>query len=165
MTTVLNDLLEGRARLGHMPQKIRAQLHAQMMEHAHNGRLDRAAECAEALVMGAPDAADSWLTLGLLYQEMKRWNPSLKCLKRALELEPHHRGAGLALGEVMIQTGRQLEGVALVEQVFESGHDPKLPPAEQDLITLRAGALLESIVKVMRATRQGQLDDLIASTN
>jgi tetratricopeptide (TPR) repeat protein len=52
-----------------------------------------------------PDQADLQNNLGYAYRNLKRYDLAFKHYKRALEIEPRHRGAHEYIGEAYLMTG------------------------------------------------------------
>ena len=146
------------ASLSHTPDALVHQFTMQLMEHIERRDFSRGAEIAELLVEMRPESADLWYLLGMCNDRIDRALPALSATKRAVEIDSTHRPAALQLGEMLCKTGKILEGLKLVRAVFDQGRDPKLSPDEQDLVTLRAGAIIEGVQKVMGGLEETQKD-------
>ena len=146
------------ASLSHTPDALVHQFTKQLTEHIERKDFSRGAEIAELLVEMRPESADLWYLLGMCNDRLNRAIPARSATKRAVELDATHRPAALQLGEMLCKTGKLLEGLKLERAVFAQGRNPALPPAEQDLVTLRAGAIIEGVQKVMGELEKTQKD-------
>lgn len=52
-----------------------------------------------------PDSADLHNYLGFSYRHLKQYDPAFRHYKRALEIDPRHRGAHEYIGEAYLMTG------------------------------------------------------------
>lgn len=152
----LNPEQPFEGRLEHAPDALVAQLVLQAQDHLEHKRFDRAAPIAQVLVHMRPDAAPMWTLLGHVYRRERRFGPALKALTHATKLDSSDRSAMVELGEVLCLVGRPVEGLELVRAVFEMGREQGQPPAAQDPLTIRAGALLEGVQKGIALARASQ---------
>lgn len=53
-----------------------------------------------------PDSADGYNLLGYSYRHLKRYDEALAAYRRALEIDPKHRGAHEYLGEAYLELGQ-----------------------------------------------------------
>lgn len=140
-----------QGHLTHAPDPIVTYLLTRATEYESMERYDHALQAVEVLLEMRPDAPSLWTYFGALSRKAGRRLDALRALQRAIELDPNDRGTQLELGETLCQSGKPKEGVDLIRAVFDAGYDPSKPQNEQDLHTIRAGALLEAI---QIATRQ-----------
>lgn len=133
------------------PDAVVAQLEAAAVKLYEKKKLMRARSYLEQLVKIRPENAQYWALLGVIWRRQKQRGPALKCLKRAAELDPTDFNTLVNLGETLVEVGQVPAGVGLLRAVFEEGFDPSKPPAEQDEMTIRSGAMLEFIQKSLHA--------------
>lgn len=148
-TQVIQDLIEGRASLEHMPAPFIVELRAQMMEHARQGRVDRALEYAQALLLASPESAESWLLVARMYRRLDQPGMSARCVEQAFVCDSSDRAVRLERGELWVALGRPKQGFDEIVSVFLEGFRADLSPQAQDLTTLRAGAIIESVERVL----------------
>jgi Flp pilus assembly protein TadD len=74
-----------------------------------------------------PDHADLQNSLGYAYRNQKQYEPAFRHYKRALELEPRHRGAHEYIGEAYLMTGN----LALAEKHLAALKEICLLPCEE----------------------------------
>lgn len=153
-TTPTATTIEGR--LQHAPDPIVAQLIIQAQENLKQERPDRAVEVARVLVQMRPNNATIWALLGHAYRRQKRQGLALQALNRAIQLDPKDRLIMVELGEALCLAGKPIEGLELIRTAFELGHDKRKPPSAQDLITIRAGAVLEGVQRGVAYVRAKQ---------
>lgn len=155
------DTLTEPGALCHAPDALVARLEEDAARHDEQGAFGRASEALEVLVEMRPERPELWVMLGHALRRQRRTGPALLALRRAIELAPEDRDAMLQLGELLCEAGRPVEGLELVRAVFDMGRDPGAPPDEQDLYTIRAGAIIEGVQRGLafleRAHRGGHL--------
>lgn len=132
-------------RLALTPDIIVDQLEAAAIEHYQNERLGRARGLLEKLLLMRPEHAPYWTLLGVIYRRQERRPAALTYFRKALTLAPTDRNTLVNLGETLVEAGEVDEGIKLLRAVFDSGRDPAKKPAEQDPLTIRAGADLAFI--------------------
>lgn len=69
-----------------------------VMPMLRSGRLDEALPYLESLTRSAPANADVLFNLGIVYSELGRYDEAVIRLKRAVELDPAHAHAWVAIG-------------------------------------------------------------------
>ncbi len=57
------------------------------------------------VVAAKPGNADAWNYLGFSHRKLKRFDQALGAYRKALAIDPDHRGANEYLGELYLQTG------------------------------------------------------------
>lgn len=149
-TQIIQDVIDGKARLTHMPAPFVTELRAQMLEHARQGRPGRALEYAQALLLASPESAHSWLLVGGMYRELGQLSMSLRCVEQAHVCDSMERTVRLSRGELWAELGRPREGLAEIKAVFLEGYRAELAPEDQDIVTLRAGAILEAVERLIQ---------------
>ncbi|WP_425072678.1 tetratricopeptide repeat protein [Sagittula sp. S175] len=105
--------------------------------------LDAAEEHFRALTDHAPEFAEGWHGLALVYYEREQFGPSLDALERTLALNPQHFGALRGVGAIH----EQLENLALAYDAYERvlelrPHDPDVIAAMERLETKVKGVSL-----------------------
>lgn len=133
------------------PDIIVDQLEATAIEYYQAGRLGRAREYLDKLVMMRPERANYWALLGVVFRRQDRRAAALGALKKAAEIDGGDRNVLVNLGETLIEVGKVEAGVELLRALFEEGYEPQKAPAEQDEFTIRAGATLEFVQKAIRS--------------
>ena len=81
------------------------------------GKLDEALETVEKVVAAEPDSAEAHYLLGGVYMGRKQLDPAEKELRRALSLDPQHRGALSDLAVLLMSQGRRDEARPLIERL------------------------------------------------
>ncbi len=153
-TPIMKEIFEGRVHLKHMPAPFLVELRAHMLEHARQGRVDRALEYAQALLLSSPESVESWLLVAGMYRHLGMSAQSLRCIEQAHTHDPKDRAVRLSRGELWIELGRPKQGLDEIKTVFLEGWRPELEPQEQDDVTLRAGALLETLQRAIEIQAQ-----------
>ena len=154
VNAIEEELMEHESILSHVPSSWVESLHTQMMEHAKAGRVSMALDYARGVLMVNPDDARSWLSVGMLHRELGQLGVSAKCLAQASAKDPDSRAVKLERGELLVLMGDARQGLELIRDVFLEGYQEALPVDEQDMITLRAGGLLESVQRVVDALEE-----------
>lgn len=151
--TDMNDLAHADTidSLEMTPDLIVDQLAVSAEEYYKRGKLSRARDYLDQLVLMRPKEPQYWTLLGVIHRRQERRAAALHCLKKATELDPENRNTLVNLGETLIEVGKVPAGVDLLRAVFEHGHDPDKAPQEQDAFTIRAGATLELVQKGIRS--------------
>lgn len=132
------------------PDIIVDQLEATALEYYQAGRLDRARDYLDKLVMMRPKRANYWALLGVVFRRQNRRAAALTALKKAAEIDGEDRNVLVNLGETLLEVGKVEAGTELLRAVFEEGYEPQKAPAEQDEFTIRAGADLEFVQRAIR---------------
>ena len=89
--------------------------HSDALKAMQAGEYGRAVKLLETVVAKEPRNADAWNNLGYSERQQNHFDKSLAAYRRALTINPDHRGANEYLGELYLQTGdlaqarRQLE--------------------------------------------------------
>ena len=141
-------------RLDQAPDAIVKATADAFIEHFGGKNMKRAEEAARVLVEMRPGEAAYWAALALSLRELGRKVPALDAIRRSVELDASDREHLLLMAELLVETGKPIEGIELVQAVFDEGHDPTLSPAEQDHVTIRAGAILEGVQKGLEALEE-----------
>lgn len=149
MNKVEKDIIEKGVSLEHMPAPWLKMMREQMMEHARQGRISRALEYARGVLLASPEDPESWLTLAMLYREMGQIGMSSRCLEQARAKDPSHRGVRLEQGEIWVALGEPRKGLDMIRDVFLEGYDSSKKVDDQDMVTLRAGAILECLQRAL----------------
>lgn len=90
-------------------------------------KFDAAIEHFRALTDHAPDFAEGWYGLALVYYERERFGPALDALERVLSLNPHHFPALKGVGAINEQVGKPVLAYQAYERVLEMRpHDPEV---------------------------------------
>ncbi len=58
------------------------------------------------MVSANPHDANAWNFIGFSHRKLNRFDQALAAYKKALAIEPNHRGANEYLGELYLQTGK-----------------------------------------------------------
>ena len=132
-------------RLALTPDLIVDQIEAAAITHYQDDRLDRSRALLEKLLLMRPNHAPYWTLLGVIYRRQERRPAALTYFRKAVSVDPSDRNALVNLGETLVEAGQVREGVRLLRAVFDQGRDPERAPAEQDPLTIRAGADLAFI--------------------
>ncbi len=66
---------------------------------------ERAIGLLQKVVKKKPGDADAWNWLGFSYRKLKKFDQALPAYRKALTIDPDHRGANEYLGELYLQTG------------------------------------------------------------
>ncbi len=69
------------------------------------------------VVRNDPQNADAWNWIGFSNRKLKRFGDSLVAYKKALAIDPDHRGANEYLGELYLQTGDLAKARARLEKL------------------------------------------------
>ena len=69
------------------------------------GDYERALASLQKAVQDDPRNADAWNYIGFSQRNLKRFDQSLAAYRKALEINPDHRGANEYLGELYLKTG------------------------------------------------------------
>lgn len=105
------------------PAQVRAQLaNAEGLIRQENYR--DAIEVLNGVVESSPREADAYNLLGFSYRKSKDFNRAERNYKRALRLNPEHKGAIEYYGELLIQTdrrGKAEDMLAKLETLCPSG--------------------------------------------
>ncbi len=70
------------------------------------GNYQRAIELLQKTVARDSRNADAWNYLGFSQRKLKRFDQAFGAYRKALAIDPDHRGANEYLGELYLQTGR-----------------------------------------------------------
>jgi len=81
------------------------------------GKLNEALETVETVVAAEPDNAEAHYLLGGVYMGRKQLEPAENELRRALALDPQHRGALSDLAVLLMSQGRRDEARPLIERL------------------------------------------------
>jgi len=69
------------------------------------GDYARAFSLLQKVVVANPRDANAWNFIGFSHRKLNRFDQALAAYKKALAIEPNHRGANEYLGELYLQTG------------------------------------------------------------
>ena len=69
------------------------------------GNYNRAIELLQKVVAGDSQNADAWNYLGFSQRKLKKFDQALGAYRKALAIDPEHRGANEYLGELYLRTG------------------------------------------------------------
>ena len=86
----------------------------------------------------APDLAEGWVNLGLVYYLQTRYSESAQALGKALSLEPGFRGANLFFGIDAVKLGQSKQAVPYLKRAIEQ------EPANKDARTWLGRALWDA---------------------
>ena len=159
MNKIEQDIIDKGVSLEHMPAPWLKVLREQMMEHARQGRTSRALEYARGMLLASPEDSESWLRLAMLYRELGQLGMSARCLAQAEAKEPTHRGVRLEQGEIWVAMGEPGRGLEMIRDVFLEGYDSSKKLDDQDMLTLRAGAILECVQRVVDEMARAPIKD------
>lgn len=70
------------------------------------GNYDRAIRLLQGVVSKDPGNADAWNYLGFSHRKLNDYKKSLTAYRKALAINPRHKGALEYLGELYVQTGK-----------------------------------------------------------
>ncbi|WP_245216534.1 tetratricopeptide repeat protein [Sagittula salina] len=105
--------------------------------------LEAAEEHFRALTDHAPDFAEGWHGLAMVYYGREMLGPALDALERALALNPKHFGALRGVGAIHEQLGNLALAYDAYERVLElRPHDPEVIGALERLETKVRGVTL-----------------------
>jgi len=94
---------------------------------AGEGKLEEAAVVFQELLTKYPDIAEVHYNLGLLRVRQESWSAAIESLEKAVELQPEHGAAALALAGAYEQSGRGDEAAARIERAAaENQDDPQV---------------------------------------
>lgn len=133
------------------PAVIIEQLEAVGLDHYSHERFERALTTFELLLQRGDKPCFYWTIIGVIHRRRKQRGLAIKALTQAVESDKRDRQAQVLLGETLCEVGRPEEGVRLLRNVFELGHQPNLEPEHQDHWTKRSGAVLEAVQMTLRA--------------
>ena len=77
----------------------------------------QAVRILDGLVADKPDFSDAWNYLGYALRKGGDLKRSERAYRKALDIEPEHRGAHEYLGELYLQTGRRAQAEALEQSL------------------------------------------------
>jgi len=109
----------GSTSSGNTSSGIEAQ-YSKAVRAAESGAYNRAVGLLEPVVRSQPSNADAWNYLGLSYRKLSRFDEAMTAYKKALSIDPLHRGAHEYQGELYLQLGevakaednlRRLQGI------------------------------------------------------
>ena len=66
---------------------------------------DKAIKLLSKVVAAKPGNADAWNYIGFSHRKLKRFDQAMSAYRKALAIDPEHRGANEYLGELYLQTG------------------------------------------------------------
>ena len=66
---------------------------------------DKAIKLLNKVVAAKPGNADAWNYIGFSHRKLKRFDQAMSAYRKALAIDPDHRGANEYLGELYLQTG------------------------------------------------------------
>jgi len=90
---------------------------------AEEGKLDEAIAIFEELVAEYPNIADVHFNLGVLHAKQEDWGPAIESLEKAVELQPDHGAASLALAGAYEKSGRGEEAETKIRKAAEDNPD------------------------------------------
>ena len=138
-----------REELRTTPDTAVLQLEAAATALYRDGQLEKAEDLLENLVLMRPHEHTYWTLLGVVYRRRKRKAAALSCLRKAARLDRTDANTLINLAETLLEVGKLDEGVGLLRSIFEAHYDPGLPRDEQSATTIRAGAQLELVQKIL----------------
>ncbi len=65
----------------------------------------KAIKMLRKVVAAKPGNADAWNYIGFSHRKLKKFDQALTAYRKALAIDPNHRGANEYLGELYLQTG------------------------------------------------------------
>ncbi len=65
----------------------------------------KALKLLQKVVAAKPGNADAWNYIGFSHRKLKKFGPAMTAYRKALAIDPDHRGANEYLGELYLQTG------------------------------------------------------------
>ncbi len=65
----------------------------------------KALNLLQKVVAAKPGNADAWNYIGFSHRKLKKFGPAMTAYRKALAIDPDHRGANEYLGELYLQTG------------------------------------------------------------
>ena len=77
--------------------------YAQAEKAIKAGNYEAALPLLEKVVAAKPKNANAWNYIGYSNRKLKRFDAAMSAYKKALDLEPNHRGANEYLGELYLQ--------------------------------------------------------------
>ncbi len=77
----------------------------------------RAVELMQKVVADDPKNADAWNYIGLSHRKLKLFDKALAAYRKALTIDPGHRGANEYLGELYLQTGKLAKAQERLEKL------------------------------------------------
>ena len=104
-------LAAGASMAGAMPDEVDPSLATRDADYAAGKRAIDAKDWAEAVrrferaKVRNPDQADVHNLLGFSYRNLRQYEPAFVAYKRAIEIDPRHRGAHEYIGETYLATG------------------------------------------------------------
>ncbi len=66
---------------------------------------EKAIKRLSKVVAAKPGNADAWNWIGFSHRKLKRFDQAMSAYRKALAIDPNHRGANEYLGELYLQTG------------------------------------------------------------
>ncbi len=66
---------------------------------------EKAIKRLSKVVAAKPGNADAWNYIGFSHRKLKRFDQAMSAYRKALAIDPDHRGANEYLGELYLQTG------------------------------------------------------------
>lgn len=75
------------------------------VDAVHAGDYQRALASLQMVVQADPGNADAWNYIGFSERNLRHYNESLDAYRKALAINPEHRGANEYLGELYLKTG------------------------------------------------------------
>lgn len=118
-----------------------------LLERAHesteSGDLAAALDHATALTDHAPQFAEGWNALAVVYFQTGAYGPAMGALERTLALNPDHYDALAGLGTILRETGDN-EGAlkAYLASASIHPHRPEISAVIEELETLLAGTTI-----------------------
>jgi tetratricopeptide (TPR) repeat protein len=123
-----------------------AELIAEVLTPAYLAQYDlnRAQQCGERWVELRPDSARAWWHQGMVQELMPRRLAAVAAYRRAVEADPNHSAARLALCRLLLEVNRPAETSEHVEELLrQGGGDPEAVVVAarcQDALGRRAAA-------------------------
>lgn len=81
------------------------------------GNYTRAIELLQKVVSDDSENADAWNNLGFSQRKLKRFDQALGAYRKALAIDPDHRGANEYLGELYLRTGKLAKAKERLEKL------------------------------------------------
>jgi tetratricopeptide (TPR) repeat protein len=118
--------------------------------------LERALALAEEAIAGAPDLPDGYVALGrllLCHDDAEAVRDAIEVLSHALELDPEHDGAEVALATALRERGDKAHALEHVERVLKRGSGQAQVVVLRALLHLDLGRVDEARRDMERALR------------
>ncbi|MFU8804215.1 MAG: tetratricopeptide repeat protein [Bradymonadaceae bacterium] len=135
------------------------QLEANAMTHYQTGRLIQAQGLMERVVEMRPKRSDYWCFLGVIRRRQGDRIAALVALQKAVEVDERNHPALRNLAEVLIESGKVGDGMALINALAELGRVRGSSAFEKRYIAKKAMEQQAIIKRVV----EGALDEQVQS--